>query len=300
MVPLTSAQFEEGFMDILSRRHGTKRMHSNVVYQEFIGDKLHVHMNATQWTTLASFVQYLGRLGKVAVDETEKGFYISYIDRDPAAMARQEAREKKDKMEMDDEERTRRFIEKQSKMAKAQDTKVAAAPTALVRAEGEGKLEFGVSLAQKQKPEESTKPKITGFAFDKVKSGGAGGGGGGSGSGSGSGGGGSSGSGSGSGAGEKRKMSSIDLLMAQDKKRKTAQAVAEVKKTRQDNWIRRNLVVKVCGQLHQRVDGEPHSHDAVHTLPELHYLRFICCSAIPVLSDTAPSMHKARTPLFQH
>ena len=35
-------------------------------------------------------VQYLGRKGRCVVDETEKGWYIQWIDRDPAAIARQE------------------------------------------------------------------------------------------------------------------------------------------------------------------------------------------------------------------
>ncbi|GLD93481.1 hypothetical protein PINS_up002073 [Pythium insidiosum] len=67
-----SEMFEKAFLENLRRRHGTKRMQANVVYNEYISDKLHVHMNATQWTTLGSFVQYLGRTGKCVVDETEK------------------------------------------------------------------------------------------------------------------------------------------------------------------------------------------------------------------------------------
>lgn len=65
-------QFENTFLENLKRRHGTKRMRATVVYNEYIADKLHVHMNATQWTTLGTFVQYLGRTGKCSVDETEK------------------------------------------------------------------------------------------------------------------------------------------------------------------------------------------------------------------------------------
>jgi DNA/RNA-binding protein KIN17 len=70
--PAHAYQFEEGFMDILSRRHGTKRMHCNVVYQEYINDKVHTHMNSTKWESLSSFVQHLGRTGKATIDETEK------------------------------------------------------------------------------------------------------------------------------------------------------------------------------------------------------------------------------------
>ena len=31
-----SSEFEQNFLEVLSRRHGTKRVHSNVVYQEYI------------------------------------------------------------------------------------------------------------------------------------------------------------------------------------------------------------------------------------------------------------------------
>lgn len=37
-----------------------------------IADKQHVHMNATKWDTLTTFVKYLGKQGHCLVDETEK------------------------------------------------------------------------------------------------------------------------------------------------------------------------------------------------------------------------------------
>lgn len=112
-----SELFEEAFLENLRRRHGTKRMRATHVYNEYIQDKMHVHMNATQWETLGSFVQYLGRTGKCVVDETEKGWHIQYIDRDPRAIARQEELEKKKKAELDHEERNRQFIARQLKIA---------------------------------------------------------------------------------------------------------------------------------------------------------------------------------------
>lgn len=76
-----SQMFESAFLANLRQRHGTKRMLANVVYNEYISDKLHVHMNATKWTTLASFVQYLGRTSKCVVDETEKVGLKSNVER---------------------------------------------------------------------------------------------------------------------------------------------------------------------------------------------------------------------------
>lgn len=78
-----SRDFEKGFLDTLSRGHGTKRVLANRVYNEYIADKQHIHMNATVWTTLTGFLKHLGKEGKAIVDETEKGWHIQYIDRDP-------------------------------------------------------------------------------------------------------------------------------------------------------------------------------------------------------------------------
>lgn len=63
----------------------------------------HLHMNATKWETLTDFVKWLGREGHCTVDETEKGWFVAYIDRDPETIARQEALAKKEKMEKDDQ-----------------------------------------------------------------------------------------------------------------------------------------------------------------------------------------------------
>lgn len=70
-------------------RFGTKRVHANRVYQEYIQDKHHLHMNATRWVTLSEFVKHLGRTGVARVDETEKGWFIAWIDNSPKALAKQ-------------------------------------------------------------------------------------------------------------------------------------------------------------------------------------------------------------------
>jgi len=112
-----SKDFCRGFMEILSHRHGTSRVQANKVYQEYIAFKEHIHMNATQWTTLTDFCIYLGKEGKAVVEETEKGWYVQYIDRDPLVLARQAAAESKQKAEIDDEERAWRMIQTQIQAA---------------------------------------------------------------------------------------------------------------------------------------------------------------------------------------
>ena len=63
-------------------------MQANRVYQEFIQDKHHLHMNATRWVTLSEFCKHLGRLGIAKVDETEKGWFLAWIDNSPKALAK--------------------------------------------------------------------------------------------------------------------------------------------------------------------------------------------------------------------
>ncbi|KAJ8608248.1 hypothetical protein CTAYLR_009480 [Chrysophaeum taylorii] len=117
-----SLEFEKNFLEVLSHRHGTKRVAANVVYQEYIADKQHVHMNATRWETLTTFCKYLGRAGQCLVDETERGWFIQWID--PAALARRRALEQRREAEADDEERRngdlRRRVERAAAAAAAE------------------------------------------------------------------------------------------------------------------------------------------------------------------------------------
>lgn len=114
-----SEEFLEGYESLLKRRFGTKRVHANNVYQEYIQDRDHVHMNATKWETLTDFVKWLGREGRCLVDETEKGWYVAYIDRDPETIRRQKQMERREKFEKDEEERMQEFINRQIELGKA-------------------------------------------------------------------------------------------------------------------------------------------------------------------------------------
>ena len=62
-------------------------------------------MNATKWRSLSNFVQYLGREGICIVEDTPKGYFITYIDRDPEVMHQQRKLEKLNRIERDEEER---------------------------------------------------------------------------------------------------------------------------------------------------------------------------------------------------
>lgn len=104
-----SSEFLKGYLDIVRRQFGGKRVHANVVYQEYIKEKEHVHMNATRWHTLTGLCMWLGKQGICKVDETEKGWYIEYIDKDPEKMMKQEVSSRLEKTE---DEVNRQFLGK--------------------------------------------------------------------------------------------------------------------------------------------------------------------------------------------
>ncbi|KAI8120578.1 DNA/RNA-binding protein KIN17 [Lucilia cuprina] len=150
-----SQEFSDGYMELLRRRFGTKRVNANKVYQEYIADKDHVHMNSTRWLTLSDYVKWLGRTGQAIADETEKGWFVTYIDRSPEALERQSKAEKKEKMEKDDEERMMEFIEKQIEKNKSKDdneTEEKEKYTELKRNEDQP-LKLDIKLEKKFQPE---------------------------------------------------------------------------------------------------------------------------------------------------
>lgn len=63
-------------------------MNANHLYQEYIQDRHHVHMNSTIWETLTDFVQYLGRTGKATVEQGQRGWFVTFIETDPVKRAR--------------------------------------------------------------------------------------------------------------------------------------------------------------------------------------------------------------------
>ena len=95
MMDQFSREFEKEYLTTLKQRHTTKRVNANSVYQEVIQEKQHIHMNATKWATLTDFVKYLGKTGKCVVDETERGWYVQFIENDASILARKEAQERR-------------------------------------------------------------------------------------------------------------------------------------------------------------------------------------------------------------
>lgn len=111
-----SETFQAEFLLVLRRRYGTSMVSANTVYQEYIKDRDHLHMNATKWTTLSDFVKEMGRSGLCRVEDREDGWWMSYIDRSAAEKDRK-AREM-DKSRVAEEERAENLLKRQLELAK--------------------------------------------------------------------------------------------------------------------------------------------------------------------------------------
>ncbi|KAL3479670.1 domain of Kin17 curved DNA-binding protein-domain-containing protein [Aspergillus californicus] len=147
-----SRQFIHNFMQLLRTTHGEKKVNVNQFYQQVIADKEHIHMNATKWKSLSQFAAQLGREGLVHVEETEKGLFVSYIDRTPEAMRRREAVMKKERQDRGDEEREQKEILEQVARARGnvedQEDDIDPEARNLQRKEGE-KVKLNIGLAAK-------------------------------------------------------------------------------------------------------------------------------------------------------
>ncbi|XP_057487456.1 KIN17-like protein [Actinidia eriantha] len=112
-----SEEFETTFLDHMKRSHRFSRVAATVLYNEYIADRHHVHMNSTQWATLTEFVKYLGRTGKCKVDETPKGWFMTYIDNDSETLFKEKMKNKRVRADMVDEEKREREIRRQIERA---------------------------------------------------------------------------------------------------------------------------------------------------------------------------------------
>ncbi|KAL3275806.1 hypothetical protein HHI36_020550 [Cryptolaemus montrouzieri] len=213
-----SYEFQKEYLQILKRQFGTKRVNANRVYQEYITDRNHIHMNATRWVTLTGFVKYLGKSGKCIVDETEKGWFITYIDRDPDTIAKEERKNKKKKMDRDDEERNLEFIEKQVKLAQQKSNMQESDEpknSELIRESEEEVVKLDLKLL-KPKPEIMLPPQL----FTKVKK-------------------------------EKDDYSSSKKIKLSDHKKTALDEIKEIEekkkeeKNRKDYWVTEGIIVKI-------------------------------------------------------
>merc|ERR1711915_890893 len=186
-------------------------------------DKEHVHMNSTCWVTLTSFVKHLGRTGKAIIDETEKGWYVTWVEKDQETLDRERKAAKKDKMTKDDDERVKEYIDAQIEKAKSQSTidESEFEATELLKADDEQlKLDLKVKNFNKVQENQSSDLKnvfksvapIQSKEKEKEK------------------------------PDTKRKKTALEEIMEQEKKKKK---VVDDNEPKDLYWIRKNIVVKV-------------------------------------------------------
>ncbi|XP_014804618.1 PREDICTED: DNA/RNA-binding protein KIN17 isoform X2 [Calidris pugnax] len=217
-----SEEFRNDFLELLRRRFGTKRVHNNIVYNEYISHREHIHMNATQWETLTDFTKWLGREGLCKVDETPKGWYIQYIDRDPETIRRQQEQERKKKQDLDDEEKTAKFIEQQVRRGLEGKELEQPVYTELNRENEEEKVAFNLNKGASTSIAASSKTSVLGPSALKMVEGAV-----------------------------KRKEPAHSSGQSKEKKKKSAldeimELEEEKKRTsRRDYWLQPEIVVKI-------------------------------------------------------
>uniref|UniRef100_A0A8C2XSP6 DNA/RNA-binding protein KIN17 n=1 Tax=Capra hircus TaxID=9925 RepID=A0A8C2XSP6_CAPHI len=218
-------EFRNDFLELLRRRFGTKRVHNNIVYNEYISHREHIHMNATQWETLTDFTKWLGREGLCKVDETPKGWYIQYIDRDPETIRRQLELEKKKKQDLDDEEKTAKFIQEQVRRGLEGKEQEVPVFTELSRENDEEKVTFNLNKGACSSGAASSKSSSLGPSALKTI---------------------------GTAASVKRKESSQSSAPSKEKKKKKSaldeiMEIEEEKKrtARTDYWLQPEIIVKI-------------------------------------------------------
>ncbi|XP_042367091.1 DNA/RNA-binding protein KIN17 [Plectropomus leopardus] len=233
-----SDEFKNDFLELLRRRFGTKRVHNNIVYNEYISDREHVHMNSTQWETLTDFTKWLGREGFCKVDETPKGWYVQYIDRDPETIRRQEEQARKKKQELDDEERSAKFIEEQVRRGRDnKETDETPVYTELKRESEEEKVAFNLGASSSVAGPSKSSSALSASALRAAAA----------------------------SAATKRKDTSSDSR-AEKKKKSALEEIIEMEEkkkqqsVRTDYWLQPNIVVKV---ITKRLGEKYHKKKAV-------------------------------------
>ncbi|XP_031096076.1 KIN17-like protein [Ipomoea triloba] len=229
-----SEEFEDSFLEHMKRSHRFSRVAATVVYNEYIADRHHVHMNSTQWATLTDFVKHLGRAGKCKVEETPKGWFITYIDRDSETLFKEKMKNKRMRADIVEEEKQEREIKKQRERAEqlmgatdenGSQQKLEPELKPLQKSETDQKIKLSLALSKSNVKERSESSKSVFDVMDnreegrkdteKIGKGGSGVSGGGS--------------------------STLDELMRE-------QEQAKEKQNRKDYWLCEGIIVKVMSK----------------------------------------------------
>lgn len=122
-----SNQFLKDFIQLLKTSHQEKFININKFYQEYIANKDHIHMNATQWSSLSQFSKYLGDKNICHIKESEQdGLCIAWIDNSPRTIEMKNALLKKQESEANEDVTKDLLLKKQLQTAlKSKRTEIA-------------------------------------------------------------------------------------------------------------------------------------------------------------------------------
>lgn len=217
-----SEEFESTFLEHMKRSHRFSRIAATVVYNEYINDRHHIHMNATQWATLTEFVKYLGRTGKCKVDETPKGWFLTYIDRDSETLLKEKLKNKRARADLVDEEKQERDIKRQIEKAEQSvvESEPPLPPKPLEKSETSEKIAFNLG-ASSSKPVIKQKGESSKPVFQEVES--------------------DSRNGTTTTGGGQSSTSALDELMKEEEK-------AKERMNRKDYWLFEGIIVKVMSK----------------------------------------------------
>ena len=88
------------FLQLLPTTQGEKRVNVNHFYaSQYIVKKYRIHMNSPRWKTLIEFITPSGHEGICRVENTEKGWFISWIDISPEALKKRDENLKRERLE---------------------------------------------------------------------------------------------------------------------------------------------------------------------------------------------------------
>ncbi len=179
-----SADFLGGFLQILRLSYAGQRVSANKVYQDYISDRNHTHMNATRWHTLSGFVQWLGKTGYCKIDfvEEKNQWFLEYVDNSPETLQRKAEQEKLKKARKDDMERQQDAIAEMVERGKQREIekgllKTESVATELQRTESDAPIKVNLGLKKLtqssavpyQNPFDNLKRKAIENAIEKRK-----------------------------------------------------------------------------------------------------------------------------------
>jgi len=186
-------------------------------------------MNSTVWVTLTSFIKHLGRTGNAVVDETEKGWFVTWKAKDQDTLDREKRLSKKEKLAKDYDERLKEYIDAQIDKAKVeQKNNEEHEATELERADDEV-VKLDIKL-QEKKIKEDLKADLKNVFKDAGK-------------------GDKKKSSSSDGDSAKRKKTALEEIMEEEKRRKKLAKVEEkIAETGSPPWLLKHIVVKIVAK----------------------------------------------------